>query len=250
MLELTILIFIVTVAFVFLWWIASSSDVPATEEFSNYLQSCPSGLSSFYNTDGDMICCDGEIIARKCAGNRQCILNGNGTNGLPNCVDLLKEEYNNKANNSCPASMPSYFEDNAKKTKGCTNGTLNQTMTGPKSSSQPTCIMYSDLNSNLQSIDSCHNQKSMDKAPCFGKTCSKRLIQPNKKAPPLVAVEFSDDMGITHIAYTRESFMNYLTVTQPTWKEKGIDLQKNIMVAEVAKAVYIDKTMTPAQIQF
>jgi hypothetical protein len=42
---------------------------------------------------------------------------------------------------------------------------------------------------------------------------------------------------------------NYLSVTNPQWKEQGIDLSKNTSVAEVAKAVFVDKTLPFSSIQ-
>lgn len=245
MIELLFLIIIVIIALVTIWYFNKNEVefIEEVEQFTNYLQSCPSGFTSFYNQNSDMICCDGQILANKCLGNTQCILNGNGTNELPNCVNLLQGQYKQKGNDICPLSMPEYFEDTSKKTKGCTNGPLNQTMTGPKSSTQPSCVIYSDWNQNMISGDSCYNHKKLDNLP------SSRLIQPNKNGPPLVMVELNDNMGISHIAYTRDSLTNYLNALYPNWKEQGLDLSKNIMVAEVAKAVYIDKTMSPNDIQ-
>ena len=56
-------------------------------------------------------------------------------------------------------------------------------------------------------------------------------------------------MGIVRIAYPKESLTIYLDAVNPGWREKGMDLSKNINVAEVAKAVFIDKTMSPSSVQ-
>jgi len=246
MLELTFLVIIVIVAFIIIWLLPKNNEVDGiekVEQFNNYLQSCPSGFTSFYNQNGDMVCCDGQILANKCLGNQQCILNGNGTKDMPNCMTLLQGQYSQKGNNVCPSSMPQYFENSSNKTKGCTNGPLNQTMTGPKSSDQQTCVIYSSMEQNIKSGNSCYNYKKLDNLP------SSQLIQPNKNGPPLVMVELTDNMGIKHVGYTRDSLTNYLNALYPNWKEQGMDLSKNIMVAEVAKAFYIDKTMSANEIQ-
>ena len=39
-----------------------------TENYTDYyLSSCPSGYKTFYN-DGDVVCCNGEIVGNKCIG--------------------------------------------------------------------------------------------------------------------------------------------------------------------------------------
>jgi hypothetical protein len=220
----------------------------SVEPFSGYLQSCPKGFTSFYDNKGDMICCDGAILANRCTGNRQCILNGPGTDKIPSCTKFLQEEYNEKAESMCPESM-NYYEDKATNTRGCTSGELNDTMTGPRDPNQPICKVYDDLNKNITSADSCYNAKKVNAFPCFGKKCIKRLIQPSATAPALVAIEFTDDMGIVRIAYPKESLTIYLDAVNPGWREKGMDLSKNINVAEVAKAVFIDKTTSPSSVQ-
>jgi hypothetical protein len=250
MLEIFILILLILFLIVMIsshTW--NSTNDMEIEPFTTSLSACPSGFQSFYNSNSDMICCEGTIFANKCLGERKCILNGKGTKDTPNCVVFMEEEYGKKANELCPSTMTTYFENKTTKQKGCTQGPLNKNMTGPLRSDQPTCIIYSDFNKNMTSSDSCYQMKQADAVECFGKNCSKRIIQLNKNGPPLVALEFQDDLGLIHVAYTRESLTNYLNVVQPNWKEQGIDLNVNINVADVAKAFYIDKTMDSSSIQ-
>jgi len=49
-------------------------------------------------------------------------------------------------------------------------------------------------------------------------------------------------------AYTRKSVENYLNLSKPKWRDEGIDLDKNIMVAEVAKAYYVDRSISKKDI--
>jgi hypothetical protein len=42
----------------------------------------------------------------------------------------------------------------------------------------------------------------------------------------------------------------FLDVSNPNWRNQGMDLSKNINVAEVAKAYYVDRTMDQSAIQF
>lgn len=255
MLHLIFLITLIMLAGV-VWYIMSPTDAMDGDEGeyregfeTHYLSFCPSGYKSSYNVNGDLICCDGEVIGGKCLADRQCTLNGKGTDDAPNCVDLMKREYKEKAAIWCPASLPNYFEDRAKEVKGCTDGSLNTTMTGPKATTQPHCLIYSDFKKNRLMKDSCYNNKELDKAECFGKDCKKELIQVITDAPPLVSISFTDGMGMRRTAYTKQSLTNYFDGAMPDWRSKGMNLDKNIMVAEVAKAVYVDKTMAANQIQ-
>jgi len=251
MLELTVLLISITVLLLFVYFKNNKIvQNEFTEPFENfYLNACPSGYKSLYNNNGDIICCDGEIIANKCLSDNQCTLNGNGTADMPNCTELIKRIYSEKAKEYCMPSLPNYFEDKAKKIKGCMTGQLNDTMTGPQHSSQAKCIIYDTFEKDTNSIDSCSNQKRLDLAKCFGNNCSKRLVQIKTSAPPLVAIQFTDNKGIPRIAYTRASYENFLNVTNPNWRNQGLDLSKNIIIAEVAKAFYIDKTLQQKDIQ-
>lgn len=112
------------------------------------------------------------------------------------------------------------------------------------------CFIYPDIQKNTNLINSCKNQKLLDSAQCFGNNCTKELVQPIPDIAPLVAIGFTDTSGMHRVAYTKESMENFLNVTNPNWRNQGIDLSKNINVANVAKAFYVDKTIDQSQIQF
>jgi hypothetical protein len=250
MLELTVLIISISVILIVLYLKDNNIKRETNEGFQNYyLSSCPPGYKSFYNTDGNIICCDGNVVANKCLGDNQCTLNGKGTEGMPNCVNSILKMYTEKGKTQCPSSMSSYFEDRALNKKGCTSGRLNETLNGPQFSSQPVCVIYNDYNKNNTSKDSCANQKLVGNAECFGNNCTKELVQPIPSAPPLVAIGFTDNTGMHRVAYTKQSLESFLNITNPNWKNQGMDLSKNINVAEVAKAYYVDKTIDQSQIQ-
>ncbi len=251
MLELTVLLISITVILVVLY-LKDNMNTPKTEEkFQNfYLSACPSGYKSFYDNNGNTVCCDGEIVANRCLSDNQCTLNGGGTPDMPNCTELIQKVYQKKAKEYCTPSLPSYFEDKSKNVKGCISGPLNDTMTGPQKWDQPKCLIYPSFEENTNSKDSCANQKLLDNAMCFGNNCTKELVQPIPGIPPLVAIGFTDNTGMHRVAYTKQSLTNFLNATNPQWQNQGTDLNKNINVAEVAKAFYVDKTMDQSQIQF
>jgi hypothetical protein len=251
MLELTFLLISITVLLLFVYFKNKRiTQNEFKEPFDNfYLSACPSGYKSFYNNNGDNICCDGEIIGNKCLSDNKCILNGSGIPNTPNCIELIKLQYFDKAKEYCMPSLPNYFEDKVNKIKGCMIGPLNETMTGPQQNYQSKCFIYDTFEKDTNAIDSCSNQKQLDSAKCFGNNCSKRLAQPNKSTPPLVVIQFTDNTGMPRMAYTRASYENFLNVSNPSWRNQGLDLSKNIIVAEVAKAFYIDKTIQQKDIQ-
>ena len=251
MLELTVLLISIVIVLLILYFKDNINTSEVHEGFTNfYLSSCPSGYKSFYNTDGDIVCCDGEIVANRCIADNQCTLNGKGTPDMPNCTDLIQRMYLAKSKEYCSSSMPNYFEDRGKNIKGCMSGPLNDTMTAPQKYTQPACYIFPEFDKNMNFTNSCANQRLLDAAQCFGNNCTKELQQPIPDAPPLVAIGFTDNSGMHHVAYTKESLENFLNVSNPNWRNQGMDLTKNINVAEVAKAYYIDRTLDQSQVQF
>lgn len=251
MLELIILLISITLILLVLYFKDNIKPQELQENFDNfYLSACPSGYKSFYNNDGNTVCCDGEIVANKCLSDNQCTLNGKGTPDMPNCTELLQKLYSKRSKEYCMTSLPNYFEDRSKNMKGCTSGDLNATMNGPKNHNQPHCKIYTVLDQNTNTKDSCANQKLLDNVQCFGNNCTKELVQPIPSAPPLVAIGFTDSSGMHRVAYTKQSLENFLNISNPNWKNQGMDLSRNINVAEVSKAFYVDKTMDQSNIQF
>ena len=249
MIEIYGLLGIIIISIILLYYYNKNEEGFTSEDPAFHLQGCPSGYKSFYDTDGSTMCCDGEIIANSCNGNKQCLLNGT-SGSIPNCTTFVMEDYKHKSD-QCPPSMPSYYERmfDRKLVKECTNGGLNNTMDGPATAKQPTCTIYTTLDTNIQSVNSCYNQKELDNAECFGKDCTKSLTQIKEKTPVLVTITFTDSTGIQRTAHTRASMQRYLDATKPTWKDSGMDLTKNIAVAEVAKAFYVDRTLSQEDVQ-
>ena len=212
----------------------------ASDKFDEYyLTSCPAGYTSFYNNNGDIICCNGEVIVNKCIGDVQCTLNGKGTPNMPNCVKYIIENYRKKAETLCPANY-SYFEGD---TKGCTDGLLNNSLTGPLTDTQKVCKIYPTDVLNKNSMDSCYNQRMLEEAN-FGWGFTKKLVQIQTSTPVLVEISFMV-ANEPKTAYTRKSYEDYLNVAKPKWND--IDetyLYNNIHIAEVAKNYYFTKDFT------
>lgn len=220
-----------------------------TEGFTSdnyYLSSCPTGFNSYYDNNGNIMCCNGEVVANRCISDMKCSLTS--ANNQDSCVKIIMDIYNEQAKELCPLdSMSSYYEKGDE--KGCTNGPLNSKLDGPANDSQPKCKIYKTYTENITSIDSCLNQKRLEKTQCFGNNCSKNLVNAGSGLPVLIGISFTDNNGLPHMAFTKESFEDTLNVVNPNWRESGIDLTKNLSIAEVAKAYYIDRTMQQGDIQ-
>ena len=210
------------------------------------LSACPSEMNTFYLSDGRTACCNGSVTGSRCTGSVQCTMTGDGTKELPNCADLVKKDFNEKSSAHCPPSMTSYFENKSEKKKGCTSGGLDSEMKEPATKTQPVCWIYPTLDENLRKVDSCELQKQLEEAPCFGVEC-KKSITPS--TPPLIAIQFIDKSGMYRTAYTKKSLEYFLNDTRPKWKDEGLDLEKNVMVADVAKAFFVDKTLSQKDVQ-
>ena len=212
------------------------------------LDSCPNGYDKYNDKTGAIMCCSqhaggiNAVSGKLCTSQQQCSLSASP---VASCASVLAKEYKEKSV-QCPASMPSYYEG---KVKGCTNGLLNKSMTGPANAQQPSCKIYDTLDDNLRALDSCSNSKEMDEYPCFGDNCSKSLTQNETTAPVLITVSFTDKNGIQRLTHTRDSMRRFMDHTKPKWRDTGFDLNKNISITEVAKAYYIDKTLSQDDIQ-
>lgn len=213
------------------------------------LSACPSEMKTFYLADGRTACCNGPVIGSRCTGTVQCTMTGEGTKDVPSCATLLQKDYQDKSKSACPPSLSSYFEDKGTKKKGCTSGALNSELTMPATTTQPTCWIYPSLEENLMMKNSCELQRQLEEAPCFGAECTKRILVTGEKKPPLVAIQFVDKSGMYRTAYTRKSLEYYLGKTRPAWRDEGLSLDKNVMVAEVAQAYYVDRTKSEKDVQ-
>ena len=215
-----------------------------------YLDSCPSGFKLTYNSAGDIVCCGGEMIGDMCLSDKKCILSSKGTSDIPTCVDYLMKEYKEKGEQICPKSMPNYFNIPLFNIDACTDGPINKNLSGPLLKTQQVCAVFGTSHENEKSLDSCFNHKKLEQAQCFGDACTKSLKKFPHTKSILVELQFNDSSGIRRTAFTRNTFESYLDEVQPGWRDKGvIDTSKNIAVADVAKAYFIDRTISSSDIQ-
>jgi len=238
---LLIYIFALIVGLFILWGIDS---VRPREGFQNEttptsaMNFCPQGWNAFINLDGDTQCCEGTVNGHQCNGKIQCTF-GRESSDIMSCVALQKKVSEEKSKSVCPPSKPNYFE--GPKSAGCTDSPLTDNLEGPAGSAK-TCIIHKDEASNKSDIKSCSNEKLLEDTECFGKDCYKSMyISPLSKTA-LVQIDFTGVDGIRRSAFEKKSYMDYLVATDPDWKNK-VDLDKNINIDEVARAVFVDRSM-------
>lgn len=140
------------------------------------LQSCPAQTTSF-TTNGITKCCNGDIVNNKCNGTEICALSS--STDLPSCQELLRKSLQEKAVQSCPASLPRYFEDkekpnrqrNEKPKTGCTASARTPDGKSVIDSAARKCFIYPTRNENLENTDSCYNIRIAEayKCPSTGK---------------------------------------------------------------------------------
>lgn len=211
---------------------------PVEEGFS--ISFCPGGWNSYYSDSGDIKCCEGSVSGNECQGVIKCTF-GSGTEEVPNCAEVQKVYNQEKSKSACPKSLSSYYEVPGK-LAGCTSGSLRSDMSGPATESQPFCTIYKTEKENSGKADSCLNQKRLDDLECFGKDCYKNIYVSPISGTALIQVDFTGLDGVRRSTTTRDSLRDYLNATDPNWKSK-IDLDKSITVTEVAKAIFVDRTM-------
>lgn len=244
----TLLLYIVgSITAILILWVIERVR-PQEEAFTQQqnIKFCPRGWKPYYDGNGDMACCEGTVKGNVCEGVPRCSFAA-APGQLASCTAIYQAYTAEKAKSVCPASMPNYFEGPDGGPAGCTAGALSDDLTGPAvAGSAATCRVYPDEATNKGAADSCVNQRRLDAVACFGTDCAKSIqVSPVSKTA-LIKVDFTDGTGMRRSTVTRDSYKDYLDATRPGWS-KTIDLGKSLTVTEVAKAVFVDRTMDVAQ---
>lgn len=220
----------------------------STNASTSSLSFCPTSTKPFFEKSGDTLCCNGTVQGNTCVGKPVCALSSSHKS-LPTCQAFMKTYLETQGKKICPSTMPNYFENQTTGINGCTDGPLNTNMSGPNLNSANMCTLYTDDTKNLKDPKSCYNQKNLADTSCFGKECTKSLSSQKNSNTNLVMVEFSDLDGHKHTCYTKESYVEYLNHSKPGWQSGTFNPDKNISICEVAKKVYIDRTMNSKDAQ-
>ena len=223
------------------------------------INTCPSDTTSYVNTNGQTLCCDGTPSGGKCNGKAVCSLSEQSS-GLPTCGQYLSAKLDQKGGLRCPPSMPRYFESKDGSVKGCTSGNRLPDGTGPASSNNKYCNLYSQELDDLGRADSCTNVKLLDNTQCFTRNIagtSKKLLELpifNTFLPALVHCSYGNiNTGVAGTCISNNSidrFMDFLEnsfrLTQLSgWRSstaKWDPLQK-LQFCSIAEQYSINKTL-------
>lgn len=204
------------------------------------LQACPSGTNSF-SQNGDIICCDGDIVNAKCNGRTVCSVSSD-TGSVQSCVSLLRKTLREKATRFCPRTLPNYFENKTTKVSGCTDGRRNTDGTAPETTTQPKCTIYTSFTENQNKLDSCENIRQRDTFRCPGGQ-TPTLISTNPNYPVLVQCTFNSiNTPQPLICYSDKSYLDHLNVAKPDWRG-SLTKEAKLAFCSNAQRYYLDRSL-------
>jgi hypothetical protein len=218
------------------------------------ISSCPANSKQFIDSNGIVLCCDGTVSDGQCAGKTICSLS-EGTQKAPTCSLWFAAYLNEKGRNSCPSTMPNYFESKDGKIKGCTSGRRNKDGSGPITQIQKSCKLYNDQKSEERETDSCTNQKMLENAKCFSRdlpNVNKSLQKTwwNNYAPAWVMCSYAEPGSGAFSQCAEDSSWNRLIQRQTekgdlprNWKQ-NINEWEKIWFCSLTEKVKINKTLT------
>jgi hypothetical protein len=234
---------IITIILIFI----KNNNIKTSEGFAKetgYLEGCPVGFKSYIVSNGDIMCCDGEIIGEKCIGGTQCVLSSKRSGNVESCMNIVVDANSIKAKEFCPPSMKTYFIDK-KKGAACTSEVLNNTKDGlaVQRKDSKVCYVYKDDISKFVK-DSCYNQKELEKIECFGKSCVKG-IENIERDVFTATLKFTTSNGLVLLTVPKNVVENYIKILSPNEAASPAFktfLDSTPLVMENAKAYFVDRT--------
>ncbi len=210
------------------------------EGFETHENGCPAFTkqsTAIYGKNSKKMCCYGEVSNGVCKG-ESCIL-GPAQDNLPECNAMIQSRKKDVAETLCPKAMSTvYFTPTH---IGCTDGPLKGDESGPLYDSSQRCTI-AIMPDGTMGENTCTDQIYLEKLACFGSNCEKFIHKsPDKKT--LIGMDFTSTDGIRRSCFDNDSYKNYLQTSGiPTEKQEQI-LQFNPIVCNVAKRLYVDRTM-------
>jgi hypothetical protein len=216
------------------------------------LTACPAESVSYVDNNGMSLCCKTSLVNGTCpSGQLACTLS-EGSSSIPTCSAYLAAVLEEKGKERCPPSLPRYYEKGL--VRGCTAGKRLPNGTGPATSTDPQCILYSLETDDQSKVDSCTNQRLLETTVCFqgAKMGEQKSIQPTG-IPALISCSFTDPATrMPRMCYSDESlyrFANYI-VSKGWWtKEWRQSWRGKLNWCSKLKKVYIDRTVSLADIE-
>ena len=200
---------------------------------------------------GTTLCCATALEKGKCTGKSVCTL-GNGTDKIKGCADVTKDLYINFSQHLCPSKLPNLYFNRSTLSLGCTDGAVDANFKAPVSKTSKICKYYLkkgvkdlngdalDMEANASKPDACGPMVELDRMTkdCMGSDCQPfSRYNPTSKTN-LIGIDFTDSAGDRHTCYSTDSYRNFMNNTKAT-----APLQGNINICDIAKKVYVDKTV-------
>jgi hypothetical protein len=237
--------------------------IKTTETFENQssdivVNGCPSFLKQYSDTNGDVLCCKGDVNGHKCSGTTVCSVSATSTN-IPSCKIYRAKYLEESGIKFCPSSMPNYYENTQSGVKGCTYGAVNSTGEAPATIGQKTCIVYSNPDDALNDQMSCMLQQQLEKMYTPTTVTDKQIVRMGKNMY-LPLATYLDDMKMPRQCSNKASIQQYYNIlikNSKTNKDK-VDIENmrdkiihnHIMVCENAQKVFIDKSLSKSDAIF
>jgi hypothetical protein len=250
-----ILYVVLAVTIVLLMALAYDSATSKQEGFANQRNGCPVALKPstvIYGKQSTKVCCYGKVENGKCIGDGMDSNSGNScsigkkSGDLPECREFINNIKNDVKQFFCPKSMQNMFF--MKDVIGCTDGPLNTAEDGPLHPSSKQCTINIK---NMQNFDktnpnSCFLQGRLEELECIGSKCNK-FIRTSPNNTHVLGMDFVSPDGIPVTCY--DNFSDELTANGMNhWKSSDV-AKVHPMDCAVAKKLYVDKTMSPADVK-
>ena len=251
-----ILYVVLAVTIILLIAIAYDSRRPvSTEGFENGCPILPMKSTTIYKKNGKKSCCYSTVNGERCAEpeHNECII-GSAYGGISECGEFARK-LRESSLSICPKSMQTiFFTESA---VGCTDGPLNQSESGPLHTSSKQCTMPVTRDSTgklVPSTDSaktdpnnCLNVLERESLECIGSDCD-TFIRKSQKGV-LVGMDFTTNDGMRHSCYAPESYRRMLETAGIASTAIDTILQTHPSVCSVAKRLYVDRSMSPADVK-
>jgi hypothetical protein len=183
------------------------------------LRTCPPSTTSYVNSQGVTVCCNGTVMGSKCKGTEACSLSG-ASGSMPTCSEYYGSYLAQKGSLRCPSSMPNYYENTFGTLRGCTAGKRTPDGSAPATSAA-NCTLYQNEMDEMYKIDSCTNQLLLENTNCPGNAISKTLIPTSNR--PYVYCSYNDNSsGIPQLSGCNEN-TTFLTYIQSYAESVGLN---------------------------
>lgn len=219
-----------------------------------HLTACPAETTSYIDNNGMNLCCKTALVNGTCPGGQLACTLSEGSAAIPTCSAYVAAVLDEKGKERCPGSRPRYYENGL--IRGCTAGRRTPDGKGPATSTDPQCMLYSSEKDDLSKLDSCTNQRLLEKTVCFPgyNVGAVTALSSFGDVPAVVSCSYKDPTThMPRMCYSDESIYRYMAdLVKRGWASKDWRSQwgpdSKAYFSSKHKKVYLDKTKTIADL--